>query len=108
VLPDHPGRRLERLRRRLLGGEARGERAHVQVALERGEQPGHEAGGAGDLLLEAGDVHHVDAGADDHGPQPNDRRPAAREDPGRRAGAAAGADYSTVTDFARLRGWSTS
>src|SRR5690606_4690178 len=73
----------EGLHERLLGGEAPGERAQRQRAFALGEQALPQPRGAGDGPLEPGQIDHVDTQSDDHA-------------------------HSTVTDFARLRGWSTS
>src|SRR6478735_4961842 len=67
VVPREPRRRAESLGDRLLGGEPRGQRGRRERLLGRGEQPLAEPGRAGDRLVEARDVDHVDADADDHG-----------------------------------------
>src|SRR5690606_5341211 len=62
--------------------EPAGQRAQRQVLLGRGEHPVPQRGRPLQRLAEALDVDDVDADSDDH--------------------------HSTVTDLARLRGWSTS
>ena len=97
----------EHLRHGLFGSPAGGQRcgpdrgAPRELDLPLGEHPTHEAGGARDHGSEAVGVDDVDAHADD-GLQPGDLR-------GGRMGRQVGVQrYSTVTDLARLRGWSTS
>src|SRR5688572_15562315 len=84
VQPAHPGRCAECLGERLLCGEPGGQRRRRPGALQGGEQPLAHRRSPLQRLLEPADVDHVDADAHDHGA------------------------YSTVTDLARLRGWSTS
>ena len=72
----------------LLQRAAAGLAAAVLDLLGGGEQARAQRRGAREGLHEAVDVDHLDPDADDGHPRP---RP-----------------YSTVTDLARLRGWSTS
>src|SRR5215213_350125 len=103
VGPAQADRRAERLGERLLGREPRSQRHHRQVALSVGEQPLEQARGPGQRLAEAFDVHDVDADAHDHA------APAARSRSIRATRPCLlNRAYSTVTDLARLRGWSMS
>ena len=86
VLPAHPRGRTERLGDGLLGREPRGQGGLGHLPLLGREQPVAQRRHPVQGVDEARDVDDVDADADDH----------------------AVPDHSTVTDFARLRGWSTS
>src|SRR5690606_36309489 len=84
-VPRHAAGRAERLGEGLLGCEAGRERPDVQPPFVLGEELRHERRRTTARLLEARYLAHVDPDAD------------------HRHGV-----YSTVTDLARLRGWSTS
>src|SRR5919112_4048028 len=87
VVPAHSRRRPQCLGQRLLRREPRGQRRQWAEAFLLGEQPLPHRRRARQGLTEPGDVDHVDADSEDH---------------------EVVATYSTVTDLARLRGWSTS
>ena len=82
VLPREAGRRTHRLGERLLGGEPAGQGLHRKISLGLGEQPAAHRRRTFERLGEPREVDHVDPDAQNA--------------------------HSTVTDLARLRGWSTS
>ena len=92
VVPADHGVTAERLDERLLGGEAGGERA----------QPGDRAFALGEQPLEQA---RACARASARSARCRPRRCRCRRS---RASLRAARSHSTVTDFARLRGWSTS
>ena len=98
VEPSHAAWRPERLRERLLRGEAGCARLDREAAFRFRQQPLLDAGATLDHGLVAGDDAQIGADADDHGPRLGPGGPRLRL-PGNRLPG-----YSTVTDLARLRG----
>ena len=108
VVPLQTSRGAQRLGERLLGREPGGQRGQRQRALGRGEQPFAQGG----VRASARTAHVDDVDAD---PTITTSIPMSHDHRGRsltqhrgvRCLGAVGC-HSTVTDLARLRGWSTS